>query len=218
MNRRERRAAGKQAKADVKSLALTVEPALCEAVLGHMRSGRYLDAQLCCQKALEASPEHPELLHLMALVCFNAKQFDHAVEWASRAIRKDPKPVYLTTLGTALLNLKRHDDALKVFDKAVQIKPDDPELWSNFGEALAEAGRAVDAAACLRKALQIDPRRWDAAYKSGMLLRQLGLLEEALVCFDTCERLQPGQGSSWETAWTRSPKLSPNLRGGFDSV
>src|ERR1700758_4263673 len=193
MSRRERRAAGKRAKADLKSLALTAEPALCKAVLGHMRSGRHLDAQLCCQKALEASPEHPELLHLMALVCFNAKQFDHAVEWASRAIRKDPKPVYLTTLGTALLNLKRHDDALKVFDKAVQIKPDDPELWSNFGEALAEAGRAVDAAACLRKALQIDPRRWDAAYKSGMLLRQLGLLEEALVCFDTCERLQPGQ-------------------------
>jgi tetratricopeptide (TPR) repeat protein len=91
-----------------------------------MRSGQYLDAQLCCHKALEASPEHPELLHLMALVCFNAKQFDHVLEWASRAIRKDPKPAYLTTLGTALLNLRRHHDALKVFDKAVQLEPDDP--------------------------------------------------------------------------------------------
>jgi hypothetical protein len=88
MKRRERRAAGERAKVDQMSLALTVEPARYEAVLGHMRSGQYLDAQLCCHKALEASPEHPELLHLMALLCFNAKQFDHVLEWASRAIRK----------------------------------------------------------------------------------------------------------------------------------
>jgi tetratricopeptide (TPR) repeat protein len=196
MSRRERRAASKRAKADLKSLALTVEPALCEAVLGHARSGRYLDAQLCCHRALEARPEHPELLHLMALVHFTAKQFDHAVEWASRAIRKDPKPAYLTTLGTALLNLRRHDDALKVFDKAVQLKPDDPELWSNFGEALVEAGRLADAVTCFGRALQIDPRRWDTAYNSGMLLRQLGRLDEALVCFDACERLRPGQAAT----------------------
>ena len=196
MDHRERRAAGEQAKADIKadmeSLALTVEPALCEAVLAHLRAGRYLDAQLCCQRALEARPEHPDLLHLMALVCFNAQQFDHAVEWASRAIRKDPTPAYLTTLGTALLNLSRHDDALKVFDKAVQLKPDDPGLWSNLGDALIQAGRPADAASCLARALQIDPRRWDGAYKTGILLRELGRFDEALVCFDACERLQGG--------------------------
>jgi tetratricopeptide (TPR) repeat protein len=195
MSRRERRAADKRAKADLKALALTVEPALCEAVLGHMRSGRYLDAQLCCGQALEASPENPELLHLMALVCFNAKQFDHAVEWASRAIRKDPKPAYLTTLGTTLLNLGRHHDALQVFDKAVQLKSDDPGLWSNFGDALVEAGRTADALICFGRAFQIDPGHGDAGYKSGVLLQQHGRFDEALVCFDACDRLQPGRAS-----------------------
>jgi tetratricopeptide (TPR) repeat protein len=190
MNRRERRASGKQARSNLRNLGLTVEPALCEAVLGHMRSGRYLDAQLSCHRTLEAYPEHPELLHLMALVCLNAKQFDHAVEWASRAIRNDPKPAYLTTLGTALLHLRRHDDALKVFDKAVQLEPDDPGLWSNLGEALIEAGRLADALACFSRALQIDPDHSNAAYKSGMLLREQGRLDQALACFDTCDRLQ----------------------------
>jgi Flp pilus assembly protein TadD len=185
-----------QAKADLESLALTADPGLCEVVLGHMRAERHLDAQLCCHKALEAHPEHTELLHLMALVCLNAKQFDHAVEWASRASRKDPKPAYLTTLGTALLNLGRHDDAVKVFDMAVQLKPDDPGLWSNLGEALVVAGRSADAAGCFARALQIDPDRWDAAYKGGMLLRQQGRFDEALGCFDACERLRPDQAST----------------------
>jgi tetratricopeptide (TPR) repeat protein len=88
-----------------------------------MRAGRHLEAKIRCRQALEISPKHPELLHLMALACFNVRQFDDAVQWASSAIRKDPRPTYLTTLGSALLNLRRHDDALKVFDKAVQLKP-----------------------------------------------------------------------------------------------
>jgi len=193
MSRRERRAAGKRTKADLKTPAPTVEPSVFGAALGHMRSGRYLEAQHCCGQALESDPENPELLHLMALVCFNAKQFDHAVEWASRAIRKDPKPAYLTTLGTALLNLGRHHDALKVFDKAVQLQPDDAGLWSNFGDALVEAGLAADALICFQRAFQIDPRLGNAAYKSGVLLQQQKRFDEALVCFDACDRLQPDQ-------------------------
>jgi Flp pilus assembly protein TadD len=75
--------------------------------------------------------------------------------------QEDPKPAYLTTLGTALLNLRRHRDALKVFDKAVQLEPDDPGLWSNFGDALVEAGHVADALVCFGRAFQTDPR-WRA--------------------------------------------------------
>ncbi len=191
MSRRERRAASKQAKADVKMLALTVETALCEAVLGHMRAGRHLDAQLCCHKALEASPEHPELLHLMALVCLNAKQFDHAVEWASRAVRKDPKPAYLSTLGTVLLNLRRHDDAVNVFDKAVQLKPYDADLWRRMGNALMEAGRTGEALLCFRHVVEFNPADGDVAYQAGALLKEEGRLDEALVYLDRSAELQP---------------------------
>ena len=167
--------------------------AVSAGVVAEMHAGRLLEAQLRCRRALEASPEEPELLHMMALICLDATEFDHVVEWASRAIRKDPKPTYLTTLGTALLKLRRHDDAVKVFDMAVQVGPADPGSWSNLGEALVDAGYSADAIGCFARALQIDPHRWDAAYKSGMLLRQQGRFEEALVCFDSCERLRPGQ-------------------------
>jgi tetratricopeptide (TPR) repeat protein len=196
MKRRERRAAAaKKSKPDPNARAANDGPAVYAAVIGEMRAGRYLEAQNRCRQALEVSPEHPDLLHLMALVCFNARQFDHAVEWASCAIGTDPKPTYLTTLGTALLNLRRHDDALKVFDQAIQLKPDDADPWSNFGDALVEAGCAADAILCFRRAFEIDPYRWNAAYKAGGLLQQQNRLAEALACFDACDRLQPNQAS-----------------------
>jgi tetratricopeptide (TPR) repeat protein len=65
--------------------------ALCEAALQPRRDGRPGDAQGCCQRALEASPDHADSLHLMGLLLLDAKQYDHAVEWFSRAIRRDPK-------------------------------------------------------------------------------------------------------------------------------
>lgn len=105
----------------------------------------------------------------MALACFNVRQFDDAVQWS--AIRKDPRPTYLTTLGSALLNLRRHDDALKVFDKAVQLKPVETEC-------------AEDAILCFRRAFEIVPNCWNSAYKAGALLRQQNRLAGALASFD----------------------------------
>jgi tetratricopeptide (TPR) repeat protein len=161
------------------------------AVVAAMRAGNILRAEVLCRQALEESPEDPEHLILMALVCFNASQFDHAVEWAARAIRIDPRPDYLTTLGTALLNAGRHDEAVAVLDKAVQLKPGDAGLWSDLGDGLVAVGRASEAALCFKRTFELDPQRANAAFKAGGLLREMGQLDEALALFDASKRLQP---------------------------
>src|SRR5215475_11684122 len=97
--------------------------ALYESGRGHMAAGRHLDAQLCCQQALAIDPAHADTLHLMGLLSFQARQHDHAVEWISRAIRQHPKPAYLASLGTTLLDQGRREEAVQVFDRAVQFAP-----------------------------------------------------------------------------------------------
>lgn len=190
MDRREGQAAGR-ANADLNSPDLTAGPALREVVLEHIQSGRHLEAQLCCQRALEANPDHPELLHLMALVCLGAQQFDLAVEWASRATRTKAEPSYLTTLGDALLGLGRCEEALQVFDKAVQLRPDDAGPWRQLGVALLKTGRFSEALLCFRRAVELDPGEADAAYKAAVLLKEEGRLGEALVYLDRCADVQP---------------------------
>ncbi len=188
MDRREQQATA-EAVAPARRTAAGV--ALHETVLDHLRARRYLEAQLCCREVLEKDPDNAETLHLMALVCFNAGQFDHAVEWVSQAIRRQPQPAYLTLLGTALLNLKRHDDALRVFDKAVQLKPDDASLWSNLGNACIECNRLRDAITSFQRALAINPADWDAAFKAGLMLQQDSRFDQALACLDACAKLKP---------------------------
>lgn len=187
----EHRVAAEPRKLDSIAPAADDLAAVLNAVLGEMRAGRFPEAQILCRQLLETNLDNPEILHLMALVCFNAGQSDHAVEWASRALRHDAKPAYLTTLGMALLNLGRREDAVRVFDKAVQLKPDDAGLWSNLASALIEAGHVSDALLCLGRAHELDPQNPKIRNDLGHGFMLLGRHEEALPWFDRALEIRP---------------------------
>jgi tetratricopeptide (TPR) repeat protein len=191
MKPRERRAAAKRAKTGQNTSATAGIAPLHEAGLGHMRAGRHLDAQLCCQQVLALDPNHADTLHLMGLLSVHAGQYDHAVEWISRAIRQQPRPDYLSSLGETLQRQGRHEEALKVFDKAVQLGPDDAELWNNLGKILLTLGRPADALLSFEHVLRLNPRHWDAANQAALLLYPLQRFAEALAYFTLCDELQP---------------------------
>jgi tetratricopeptide (TPR) repeat protein len=192
MNRRERRAAPGGPTPTLPGGSGAATPAaLYEAGLRHMRAGRYLDAQMCCEQALAIDPHHAESLHLLGLLALHATQYDHAVEWISRAIAQDPRPEYLFSLGTALRHLRRYEEAIKVFDKAVQLKPDKAELWTGLGKALVDLERRAEALLSFQHALTLNPRNWDAAHESGTLFYRMGQREEALAHFKLCAELTP---------------------------
>ncbi|HEY3677530.1 MAG TPA: tetratricopeptide repeat protein, partial [Bradyrhizobium sp.] len=166
--------------------------ALHAAGLAHLRAGRKLDAQLCCQQSLAIDPGHSDTLHLMGLLCLDANQHDHAVEWIARAIQQDARAEYLTSFGNALQQQGRYEDALKAFDKAVQLRPGVGELWKNLGNVLLDLKRPDDALLSFQHALKLTPRLWYAAHQCGILLYNAGRFEEAVPVFDHCVEQQPG--------------------------
>src|ERR1700722_19922864 len=150
---------------------------LYEAGLRHLRAGAPLDAQLCCQQALAMDPHHADTMHLMGLITLHADRHDLAIEWISRAIKQEPKPEYLTSLGNTLLKQGRHEEALKTFDKAVQLRPDSAELWKNLGDVLLKLERPDEALLSFRHALKLDPHNSEAADKSASLVSELSRLK-----------------------------------------
>lgn len=170
----------------------TASPAsLYEAGMRHLHAGQHLEAQLCCEQALAIDAAHADSLHLMGLISLQVGQFDHAVQWLALAIRRNPKAEYLSTLGFALKQAGRLEEALAVFDRAVRFKPEDAELWRQLGGVLAALSRRTDALLAYRHVLQLNPSHWEAACQSGNLLHQMDRFEEALACFDLCRRWQP---------------------------
>ncbi|WP_024519325.1 tetratricopeptide repeat protein [Bradyrhizobium sp. Tv2a-2] len=165
--------------------------ALCVAGFRHFEAGRALDAQLCCQQALAIDPDHADTMHLLGLLSAQATHDDLALEWLSRAIRQRPKPQYLASLGNLLRRQGRHDEALKAFDKAVQLDPTAPQSWRDLASLLIELKRLDEALLVLGELKRLAPEDWDAAMKRASALLQLGRTEDGIACLDQCERLRP---------------------------
>src|ERR1700761_4066132 len=207
MNRHERREAARQSRKEAgrrdssrdpsppaipAAAAPILTPAeLCAAGLGHLHAGRRLDAQVCCQQALALDPGHADSLHLMGLLAFDSQNYDHALEWIARALRSDPKPNYCSTLGVTLLRQNRPAEALKAFEKAIQLAPDNAEYWKNRGYAQLALQRHGEALESFQHVLTLNPRHQDAAYNSGILLHHAGRFDEALANLVLCDELRP---------------------------
>ena len=108
---------------------------LYQAAVEHFRAGRRLDAERCCRQALGCHSDHADALHLLGILALHAGQYDQAVDFISRAIRREARHDYLRSLGTTLLKQGRHADALQVFGKSVQVTPDSAEAWRDLGNA-----------------------------------------------------------------------------------
>jgi tetratricopeptide (TPR) repeat protein len=191
MNRRERRATRKSQTASG-GVRATEPSALCEAGRRFLESGQPLEAQLSCRQALAIDANYADALHLMGLISLKAHQLDHALEWFANAIRQAPKVEYLTSLGTTLQQQRRFSEALSVFDKAVQLKPDDAELWRNIGDVLVQIERFDQALLSYQHVLKLAHDNQDALYKTGALLNQFGRHQEAIVLLDRSVQLVPG--------------------------
>jgi tetratricopeptide (TPR) repeat protein len=158
MNRRERRAAAtRNPRAKSGGRDADTPAALHRAGLGHRRAGRPLDAQLCCQQALATDAGHADSLHLMGLLSFDAGQSDHAVQWIARALKQEIKAEYLFSLGTALGQQGRREEALLAFRHVLGLDPAHWDAAHQCGALLYELGRLQDALGYLEPCLELRP-------------------------------------------------------------
>lgn len=90
--------------------------------------------------------------------------------------------------GVSLDETGNHEEAIRCYDKALEIDPRDVNTWSNKGIALGAMGRHEAALACFDKALEIEPKSPVAWNNKGNLLALLNLHEPAIACFDNAIR------------------------------
>jgi tetratricopeptide (TPR) repeat protein len=74
-----------------------------------------------------------------------------------------PVQPVLKLKGVALLNLGNYEEAIKCYDKAIEIEPNNAEAWNNKGIVLGRLSNYEEAIACYDKAIELNPtdgRAW----------------------------------------------------------
>lgn len=96
---------------------------------------------------------------------------------------QDAAPPHL--LGVVRAQQGRNGEALELIGAALKLRPDAPEILSNYANVLKAQGRFADALDSYDRALAIKPDYAAALAKRGLVLRDMGRLAEAL---DSTER------------------------------
>ena len=97
------------------------------------------------------------------------------------------------SLGIALLNKGKKEQAVAQFRKALEIKPDFVMARSNLGLALDQKGEVDEAIASYRQAMKINPRYADAYGNLGLALAQKGEIRETIDAWQLALELNPDQ-------------------------
>ena len=63
-----------------------------------------------------------------------------------------------TGKGIALNDLNKSDEAIKAYDKAIEISPQNPMAWYNKGAALDNLNKTDESKKAYDKAIEINPQ------------------------------------------------------------
>jgi len=116
----------------------------------------------------------------------------------------------LNAKGLSLIDLGKHEEAIKCFDRGLYINPKHAEAWNNKGLALINLGKHEEAIKCLNKALELNPQIEDAWINKGGALINLGSYEEAIECSDKALDINLERSEAWNCKGTALVSIGRN--------
>jgi len=139
------------------------------------------DAITCFNKSIAINASNPESMNLLAMALSQGlnRQSD-AIAIFDQILLANPS--YFDAWigkGMALANENSLFTSLYCFEKATQIKPQDPTAWNNKGVVLREMERYQDALTSFDKALAIDSANEVALQNRQLTLQDMDQLKQA---------------------------------------
>ncbi|MCT7951694.1 tetratricopeptide repeat protein [Ancylothrix sp. C2] len=99
--------------------------------------------------------------------------------------------------ANTLLKLKRQEEAIKLLEKAVKLKPDYAEAWEIQAQAFYGLKRYKEALEAFDKAIYFQPEFLEAWVGRGLVLAQLKKYNEAIDAFEQGLKIQPNSAKVW---------------------
>ena len=127
-----------------------------------------------------------------AIGAYRAGNFFEARSACADAIAKNKKNVpALHLLAVLEAQQKNSVDALRMFDRALNVSPRSADILADKGRVLTEIGRHEEALACYQQAVSINPQHWAAIQNQGYSLLALRRNMEALETIDRLLTIVP---------------------------
>lgn len=123
------------------------------------RLGRWPEAEADMRRALELSPEQPEVLNYLGYTWIDrGEHMQEGLAMIQRAVELRPASgAIIDSLGWAYFRMGDYAQALEHLEHAVQLEPADPTLNEHLGDVYWRLNRRIEARFQWRRALTLDP-------------------------------------------------------------
>jgi len=180
--------------------ALKDAPSSAEAFYGigsvYLKQEKVSQARECFERAVKLNPTYPETApnawNNLGLIAARNGETVSAVTHFEKALQLDPDLfIALANLGNAYKQQKRWKEARETLERAVAIKPADPEANYSLGMVFAQTNDTSLAYEYLQKALQTRPIYPEALNNLGVLYLRTQRRDDAVAAFEKCIRIAP---------------------------
>lgn len=154
-------------------------------------AGRLPEAGALYQRILAETPDHAEVLYLLAAIAHQVGEPARTVELVRRSLALQPDEARgHNLLGLGLMELGIAEEAEASFRRAIALDKS-ADGWNNLGILCKRQGRLDEAASAYRQALARAPGSAFAHYNLGNVLRATGAMEAAAACFRQALACEP---------------------------
>lgn len=104
---------------------------------------------------------------------------------------KKLKSFFLKNMGVVFSLLGRMEEAIELYNRALEINSDDYDSLRQKGVSLSELGKQEEAIEWIDRALKINPNDYLSLREKGVILSRMGKIEEAIKFFDCAFKINP---------------------------
>ena len=174
------------------------------------RRGRYSEAAKQWRQVVHLAPDNASAQYNLGAALFQLGRLREAVTAYRRSLDILPRATAYAGLGTVQFFMRRHAEAIAMFEKATALTPLDPRVWRNLGDAerwlpgrreysSRSFDRAID---LLRAQLDLDPENPDSWSDLAKCLAKRGRVEESLAAIRRALEIAPKNVNSLARAIT----------------
>ncbi|XP_020894361.1 Bardet-Biedl syndrome 4 protein [Exaiptasia diaphana] len=151
------------------------------------------------KKAIEFSPENPELMTTLGLLYLQIGMTQRAFEHLGNAMTYDPSNVKaILGAGSMIQTHGDFDVALTKYRIAASKVPESPHLWNNIGMCFFGKQKYVAAISCLKRAAYMAPFEWYIVYNLGLLHLTMQQYASAFHFLSAAITLKPKNGQLFQ--------------------
>ncbi|HHT9154165.1 MAG TPA: tetratricopeptide repeat protein [Candidatus Hypogeohydataceae bacterium YC40] len=188
------------------------------------KKGANMEALAEFEKAEKINPKYPGLQEQLATIYHELNRIDDAIDHYEKALKsassKAQEAELRTGLGRAYVQKLEYKKAIKQYNEALEIEPENAQYHKEIAEAYALNRDIPDALLHWRKTIELDPALarevWERAldfdysiaeahYNLGLIYEKEGKLDKALDSFTRAATLSP-QEKNYQLALERIKK------------